>query len=458
MITLVPDWAWHYDSFWQTIKRRNLWFIKLRYYAVIMLFFLLLTAEYILNVTFSNVQKDVLPLITFSILVYNLVLHYIRKFVKNDRNKFNPLHHSLIQMILDLYVLTLLVYYTGTIESPLYMLFIFHMIIGSMVLPGKIIYTAAFATIITFIALTFGEHYNFISHHPISGFLVTPVYNDIKYITTFSSIFTFVMVMSVVLANRIAKQLYKMEQELVESLDKLNTAEAEKQKYIMSVVHEIKSPISALHSYLDLILQKFLGPINERVEEKLTRARTRSDEAIQLINNVLQISKLRLVDDIIKEPVDIRQLICFIIAQQKINIETKKIKLILNDKVKNEGKITGDKLLLEIAFSNLIGNAIKYVNDEGKIEIKLNKENNSILIEINDNGIGIPQNEIEHIFHDFYRASNIRQKGHEGSGMGLSFVKKIIEKHNGRIEVRSPSVLHDDKNPGSCFKIYLPFS
>jgi len=147
MISLVPTWARHYEEFWNTIRRRNLWFIKLRYSAVLMLIFLILTSEFILDVTLSNVQEYVLILITISILLYNIILHYTRRFVKDDPGKFNPLHLSLVQMVLDLYALTLLVYYTGTIESPLYMLFIFHMIIGSLVLPGKIIFSAAFTTI-----------------------------------------------------------------------------------------------------------------------------------------------------------------------------------------------------------------------------------------------------------------------------------------------------------------------
>ncbi len=68
------------------------------------------------------------------------------------------------------------------------------------------------------------------------------------------------MFISVYLANGIARQLYKMEQDLVESLDRLNTAEIEKQKYIVGIVHEIKTPLTAVHSYLNLILQKFLVP------------------------------------------------------------------------------------------------------------------------------------------------------------------------------------------------------
>lgn len=456
MISLVPNWAWHYDSFWQSIRRRNLWFIKLRYGAVIMLLFLLFTSEFFLNVTFSDVQREILILITSCILFYNLILHYGRRFAKNDHIKFNPLHLSLIQMVLDLYALTMLVYYTGTIESPLYMLFIFHMIIGSLVLPGKIIYSTSITTIIIFAALTFGEYYNLISHHAIQGLLSAPVYNDIKYITAFVSIFTFVMVMSVILANRIAKQLYKMEQDLFESYDKLKASEEEKQKYIMAVVHEIKSPIAALHSYLDLILEKYLGPLNNKVEDKLKRARVRSDEAIKLIENVLKISKIRLLDEINKEEIDIKELIYSTISKQVSIINAKKIHVSVNDKRTIKKKLSGDKLLLDLAFSNLIGNAIKYVDSEGIIHISILGDEDKLVVAICDNGIGIPSKDHENIFKDFYRASNIG-KDFGGTGLGLSIVKHIVDEHEGQIVVESPSELGNDQNPGCCFTITIPY-
>ena len=248
-----------------------------------------------------------------------------------------------------------------------------------------------------------------------------------------------------------------MEQELVESIKKLNEAEIEKQKYVMGVVHEIKTPLSAVHSYLDLILQKYLGPISEKVEEKLLRARIRSDEALQLTDDVLKISKLRLLDEIASEEIDIKELLCQIHQQQKINIQSKNISFNLTDDRKDERKIKGDLLLLEIAFSNLINNAIKYVKENGIIEVKLSSDDDNIIVWVVDNGIGIPHKDLRNIFKDFYRASNIKQKSYEGTGLGLSFVKQIIERHNGKIEVVSPSGLGDKDNPGNIFKVTIPF-
>jgi len=262
--------------------------------------------------------------------------------------------------------------------------------------------------------------------------------------------------MSVVLANKIANQLYRMEQKLVESLEQLNAAEVEKQNYVIGVVHEIKTPLSAVHSYLDVILQGFLGPVNEKILAKLQRVRARSAEAIQLTNDVLKVSKLRLLDEIKKEEIKVRDILSSVLKKQRANFDRKKVKLHFKDNRKIRSKILGDKLLLEIAFSNLVSNALKYIEDEGVIEIILDEKEKGIQLEVCDNGIGIPEKDIEKIFDDFYRASNIRSKGYEGTGMGLSIIKHIVEKHNGTIEVQSPSRLASTNKPGASFIVFLP--
>jgi signal transduction histidine kinase len=457
MITLVPAWAHHYDAFWDAIKRRNNWFIKLRYGAVFMLVALLFSAELILRQAYTDFQVRIFAVLAGAIIIYNISFQKLSKNLKCIPGKFNPLHLSLVQMLFDLYVLMLLVYYTGGIESPLFMLFVFHMIIGSLILPGKIIYTLAVLVIAGFCSMTFGEYFNLLSHYSVNGLFQTPIFNNLPLLLAINVVFAFVIVFSVVLANHIAVQLYKMEQELVESINKLNEAEIEKQKYIMGVVHEIKTPLSALHSYLDLILQKYLGPLNEKVEEKLLRARIRSDEALQLTNDVLKISKLRLLDEIGNEEVDLKELICSVEQQQKINIQAKNICFKLIDERGEKGNLKGDKILLELAFSNLITNSIKYVKENGTIEVRLFSDTRNVFISVTDNGIGIPQKDLKNIFKDFYRASNIKQKSYEGTGLGLSFVKQIIERHNGRIKVESPSSLGDNSSPGTSFIVTIPF-
>lgn len=421
-----------------------------------MLFAFIVSSEFLLGIGFTQTQLVALTLINCSILVYNGILQWLRVYLKCEPFKFNPLHFSLVQMVLDLSALMLLVYFTGGIETPLFMLFVFHMIIGSLILPGTVIYTIAISVVFIFFGMVLGEYHNLISHHAVAGLLQTPLYNNFKFIVTYSIVFGFVILMSVVLANKIANQLYLMEQKLVESLEQLNAAEVEKQNYVIGVVHEIKTPLSAVNSYLDVILQGFLGPVNEKILAKLQRVRARSAEAIQLTNDVLKVSKLRLLDEIKKEEIKVRDILSSVLKKQRANFDRKKVKLHFKDNRKIRSKILGDKLLLEIAFSNLVSNALKYIEDEGVIEIILDEKEKGIQLEVCDNGIGIPEKDIEKIFDDFYRASNIRSKGYEGTGMGLSIIKHIVEKHNGTIEVQSPSRLASTNKPGASFIVFLP--
>ncbi|MBE0539620.1 MAG: ATP-binding protein, partial [Ignavibacterium sp.] len=209
--------------------------------------------------------------------------------------------------------------------------------------------------------------------------------------------------------------------------------------------------------YLDLVLQKFLGPLDEMVEEKLERARKRSSEAIELINNVLKISKLKIEDSFSKEEVDIASILARAIKSAKVNAEAQGVKLSLTSNRKEKYKIEGDPLLIQIALSNIIGNAIKYNNMDGIVEITVDQDKDNLIIRVCDNGLGIPKEELDKIFVDFFRASNIQHSGLEGSGLGLSIVKQIIERHGGTINVQSPSHLSTNKNPGTCVKITLPF-
>jgi signal transduction histidine kinase len=452
----VPEWALELEEFWLAIRRRNLWFIRLRYGFVLVLLALIISSITLLKIRFTPAQLTFLCSIAASILIYNILLHWIRKFVEYNPRKFNPIYISLFQMVLDLTSLSLLIYVTGGIESPLYMFFVFHMIIGSLILPGAIVYTIASVFVIIFAVMISLEHAGILFHHHVNGLLNFHLYDNIYFVAAYLVTFTFMIFVSIYLSNGIAKQLYGREKDLVESIKKINSAEKEKQKYIMGIVHEIKTPIAAVTSYLDLILQKFLGPVDEKVEEKLLRAKTRSDEAIQMINDVLNVSKLNLYDQFDVEEIDVKELISSVIKRRKSYASSRLIELSFADKRQSFFSLLGDRYLLDIVLSNLIGNAIKYGVEGGVVEIVLDSEDEKIIVEVCDNGLGIPKEEISKIFNDFYRGSNVKKVFTEGSGLGLSVVKKIIERHNGTINVESPSRMAEKDQPGASFIVELP--
>lgn len=457
MLALVPEWAHHYGEFWRAIRIRNLWFIRLRYLASLTLLGFLFAGEVLLDFRFTHIQIFVLIVVAFLILLYNVVIHSIQKYVGCKPGKFNCLHLSLIQMILDLTMLMVVVYYTGLLESPLYLFFIFHMIIGSLILPGHIVYTMAGLISSCFALLTFFQRYNLIDSHLISGLYSGQHQRALTYDILFIVIFSLMLFISVYIANKIAYQLYRREQQLRSSLERLNDAEIIKQKYTIGIVHEIKTPITAVQSILELIHQKYAGPIDEMVDQKIQRAKLRTGEALRLINNILRISKLKLLEIRLTEEINIGEFLQKMIDTFSEEVKMKSISLLFVNLLRNEKVVKSDRILLELVVSNLISNAIKYVGENGKVEIVLDDKEEKFFIEVCDNGIGIPQKERNKIFDQFYRASNIDKRIHEGSGMGLTIVKEIVERLGGEIKVNSPSRLSDKNKPGTSFEILLPY-
>lgn len=456
MIKLVPEWAYNYEEYWKSIKSRNIWFIQIRYGAVAMLVAMYFIAQYIFELNLTKSQIQWFGLTALCILIYNFILDRFKDKIEYVPGKFNPLHLSLLQMILDLIALTIIVYFSGSIETPLFMLYIFHMIIGSLILPGRVIFTMATITIIAFSTIVTFEHLRIITHHHIAEIYLTENVHNVKFIISSLGIFIFTIYTSVGITSRIAKRLYKREQQLKETLEALNNAEEAKQKYIMAVVHEIKSPIVAAQSIIEIIKNGYVGEVNEKVKEKLIRTRTRTDEALTLINNILRISKLKLLGNISYEKVDLFDLIKILVDQKTDILSNKKITLKMNDLRDDKNKIDSDPIMLELVFSNVIGNAIKYTGEKGEIIVDLINDINSISIEVSDSGIGIPKDEIDKIFHQFYRATNIPSKYIEGSGLGLSLVKEIVERLNGTVEISSPSKIGNKKYPGTTVTIQFP--
>ncbi|MGB9697270.1 MAG: sensor histidine kinase [Ignavibacteria bacterium] len=462
MINLIPSYTFDHAQLWKLVSNRNKWLIQIRFIVVTIFLIFLLFVGLIIKLNLSDVQLLGMISISAFILSCNIIFLLISSssLIKNSPDKYNPLHFALTQIICDLLALGFLTYFTGGIESPFYIFFIFHMIIGSMILPGFVLYTIAIATTIALISLSLSEYLKLIPHNSFGNLLEHPLYNNFNYVLISTISFGIMMIVSAIFSNRIARAHYQGEQELKKALDELQQAEKVKLKYTMGVVHEIKSPIVAAQSYLDLILQKFLGPISSQVEEKLKRVRNRTEEALHIINDILDISRLRLLESFNFEEFDIGLSLIELINKKKAQARTRNISLEFYEQRSYIQNVMGDKKLIEVALSNVLGNAIKYNIENGLVEVVLkdNQARDGVIIEITDTGIGIPQDEKQNIFKEFYRASNVKTKGYEGTGLGLSFVREIISQHKGKISFQSPSKLGNEISPGTTFKIELPYS
>jgi signal transduction histidine kinase len=214
----------------------------------------------------------------------------------------------------------------------------------------------------------------------------------------------------------------------------------------------LKSPIAAASSNLDLVLGKFVGEVSESALEKLSRSKDRLSESITTINSILRFSQFRLINKLELETISLAPLIEEVVSKNRSLAERKKIKIVYETKDKYE--FEGDKVLLSLAFSNLISNAVKYTQENGNVKIEIVKNEINLIVLVYDDGLGIPSDDLPKIFEEYYRASNI--KGIEGTGTGLSTIKKIVESHRGTINVNSPSRIGSKNRPGTEFQLTFP--
>lgn len=467
--TLVPERI-KFGQFWVEIRKRNRWLIMLRYGAVAMLSFLVL-GLYLLDRTIEGFEINILPLflIAAAILAYNIIFHRIWIILPKikiwidgpnateGQKGLHSLHFSLAQIICDFVSLLLFVYYTGGVESPFYPFFIFHVIIGSLFFTQEVIGTIVTLTVLLSIGGSVLEIIGAIPHHAIIGFLSSPLYDNPAYIIMFFAVFAISLFTSIYLANSIAKELYQRERALTITYSKLENAEKTKSKYVQSVVHDLKTPIAAALTYLNMILEGNLGEIHEAQQKPIERSTARLSSAIHTINDILNISQLQIESSIENiESINICEVFQEIIHDLNVIIESKKLDFTYKCDSENP-VIDVEPKLAKLSLANLVSNAVKYTEPGGKIELILDDDKENLRISISDNGIGIPEKEQAKIFNSFYRSSVSKQKGIEGTGLGMSIVSDVVQKYHGTIELISPSYLYSGEDrPGTQFIISIP--
>ncbi|GJQ63806.1 MAG: hypothetical protein SCALA702_28590 [Melioribacteraceae bacterium] len=451
---LYPHEIFKSNEILNLVTRYNRWFINLRYFAVALLMGYLISLKVIPGVVLSDFQFYTILTVMFLIFSYNILFEHL---IKNltEENNHKTLNYAFLQILQDIVALSIVVYVSGGLEAPIFMFFVFHMIIGSILLPGIIIYSIGASIIVIFSVFSFLEYQGVIPHHKIEGLFSLSLYDDLTFLIGSMFIFGVMIISSILLTRRIAAELYNREKELRTAMEELAEAEINKQKYTMAVVHELKSPIAAAHSFLDLVLGGYSGKIDEDASQLIGKSKNRITESIDNINNILRLSKFKVLNQVNHEELNLSELIARIAANYESIARRKEIDLNLDLDSFSASEFAGDPVLLQLAFSNLIGNAVKYTPDGGTVNIILKKED-KISIKIIDDGIGIPEEDQKRIFEEYYRASNAKNSNIEGTGTGLAVVKNIFEAHKGSVFIKSPSILKKNSRPGTEFKIILP--
>ena len=285
-----------------------------------------------------------------------------------------------------------------------------------------------------------------VSTSVLFGFIDTNIYTTNSLI--FGQVFEAIM-MSFALADRFRfymKELNKSRKIKYEA-EKLIEIDRLKSRFFANISHEFRTPLTLIKGpLLNFVSDKYNG--NLKKDSKLALKHT--EQLSDLINQLLELSKIesgKLKLDLVKA--DIVKLINIVFSYYESYATSKSILFKLRKSTESFIYIFDPKRL-EIVLLNLVSNALKFSGENGMVDIQFTVENNCPKIVISDNGMGIAEKDLGKIFDHFYQVDSSETRVYEGSGIGLSLVKEIVEMHQGQIDVQSKLC------EGTSFIITLP--
>jgi signal transduction histidine kinase len=225
--------------------------------------------------------------------------------------------------------------------------------------------------------------------------------------------------------------------QLTVALEEVKKISKRKSDFISSVSHEIRTPLTSIKGYAAILLAGKLGALPDEIRMRLEKINRHSDELVHMVNDLLDISRIESGKvEIKKEASDLNAITDKIADLFSEQFKAKNISF--SSKLPEDCRqVLADRSQIERVFINLVGNALKFTPQNGKIGIQANCANKIIQIDVQDTGFGIPLDAQESIFEEFYRVDNTINQEVKGTGLGLTLVKQIIQAHGGKIWVTS---------------------
>jgi signal transduction histidine kinase len=227
---------------------------------------------------------------------------------------------------------------------------------------------------------------------------------------------------------------------------KIREADLLKYEFVSIITHKFRTPLTAIRWFSENLKKT----VPDEFKEDINNIHQSAGKLIDLTN---LLTNLSVTDEKVFaynfQKVELNKIIQDIVEKNKLKIKNKNINLNLS--LDQETFISVDEQKINFVFQTLIENAFSYSSINGKVDIKTKIDNKNIIFEITDSGIGISEKEIKHIFTKFYRTTSSRKADTEGMGIGLYLTQRIVEKHNGKIGVKSEGL-----QKGSTFWLSLP--
>lgn len=249
--------------------------------------------------------------------------------------------------------------------------------------------------------------------------------------------------------GELARSLNTMAGELQAKMENLERMDRVRTDFVANISHELKTPLTLIKGYIETLEDRAITD-TERAGRFILIIKDHTNRLSNIIDDLLSLSELELSrDSIEKSEFDLKNLMDDITLGFGHALAAKQQNLTIEPQGQNF-KIKADRDKIEQVFVNLIDNAIKYTEDGGRIRVCLVQQNGEVVVTVEDNGIGIPREDLDRVFERFYRVDKARSRQLGGTGLGLGIAKHIVLAHKGEIRIES------DTGKGTKVFVTLP--
>jgi heavy metal sensor kinase len=248
---------------------------------------------------------------------------------------------------------------------------------------------------------------------------------------------------------RTGDELERLSTALNRMIGRLDDAFEHINRFSADASHELRTPLTILQLELEGVVHNH--PLSASLADQIGSALEETHRMSRIVESLLTISRLDAGEaNLEKSRLDLGDLVASTTDEMRVLAQEKSI--VLRTSAEENVGVEGDRTRLQQVVANLIDNAIKYTPECGAVEVRVQKEGGKAVLEVSDNGVGIPTTTIPHIFERFYRVDKARSRASGGAGLGLSIVKAICTAHGGEISVSS------EEGRGSRFRVELPLT
>ena len=455
------------DFFFQDFKYIVKLSIKLRWGVIILLLLLPLVLQK-MNL-FCNARFIYMTI--FFIVAYNSFYTLIvgKQEIALKNNQFLKIcnYMGLMQFLFDYISITMILYFTGTLYTSLFYVFILHIVVGTLFLESILVFSMISCYLFVYFLLSLLQLNAVIPYCNLfnleNNLTLSMIYFEtiVHGVILFSTFYILLFLVKKIKDDTI--RIDNSKTELENNLKKISDLELRKSKFMRFAAHQLRSPVATVIAALNVLCKKMIPLQEDRAFKLLVGAHDKAGALLLIINDLLELSRIREAKKklMFSKKVNLIEVIEKIIYSlnskiQSANLLIERVYICYDAKLESTDIFAddnsyqkfiettpflvctkGDESELYSALYNIIENSVKYSNDGKAIKIKLNCDNKKVVLNISDQGIGIDPEYIEDIFMEFVRSPNAKTSINEGTGLGLSITKEILDIHNATIKVTS---------------------